>query len=470
MSYASETVTDSVYDFEVYDDYGVMPLAVPTDTVYHSISGRYTQWNDRISYNYGSYVLSSDFRYKYALAHQFDTYYYSDALPVWGFGVSGAGLGSVGDTVRIVTGGLGWTVQSYGQTTPRFFDFSNPSFYDMWAEIDYTGTYKKGNSFVSASATKRVQISPKFSEHPTGTFGYGGVDVSIYLEEPTELKSAGQTITDFDSYNGTVNQIRVFFIPDKSAIRAEDGSGYGSGTSGGSYMAVVSGRYSSDGFGQANGSDGYSLACNVFVSEGSGDSTSNMLGSLANSITNSTSKLSQQLNTGFTKVQNTLSQMSSDISTGFNNMIQSAKENTQNIITTISDKTKEIKDSIVELPEKIGNKILELFVPAPDDLTEYKDKWDELLSDRFGVVYESGTLILDTVQTITAQSASPTIEFPEVSYNFSGTPFTFGGYNVDVVPDGFEFFVDILKTLIDIVVTLAFVNGMRNKYDELIMR
>ena len=60
-----------------------------------------------------------------------------------------------------------------------------------------------------------------------------------------------------------------------------------------------------------------------------------------------------------------------------------------------------------------------------------------------------------------------TIEFPQASINLSGTPFTFGGYSVKIVPEGFGVLVTAIKSIVAIVCTVAFVNGMRKRYDEI---
>ncbi len=143
-------------------------------------------------------------------------------------------------------------------------------------------------------------------------------------------------------------------------------------------------------------------------------------------------------------------------------------------IVNVKDGVANVFNAITELPSKIWtvfeNGIKSLLVPSETDITAMKDKWDTLLSDRFGVVYESGALLIDIANSVSESSTTETITFPTVSYNFSGTDFTFGGYEVDVIPNGFEFLADILKGVIDIVCTLAFINAMRRKYDELMMR
>lgn len=143
-------------------------------------------------------------------------------------------------------------------------------------------------------------------------------------------------------------------------------------------------------------------------------------------------------------------------------------------IVNVGNGVTNVFNSILELPAKLWNLIetglKNLFVPSETAIAEMKDKWDTLLADRFGVVYESGALVIDIANSVSEASTSETITFPSVSYNFSGTDFTFGGYEVDVIPNGFEFLADILKGVLDIVCTLAFINAMRRKYDELMMR
>lgn len=139
--------------------------------------------------------------------------------------------------------------------------------------------------------------------------------------------------------------------------------------------------------------------------------------------------------------------------------------------SALGDKLTNVFNSIVELPQKLWNLISDglksLFVPSEESMTAYKDKWDELLASRFGAVYQVVNIMTDSWDGIMQADETDTIEFPQASINLSGTPFTFGGYNVKIVPDGFGVLVTAIKSIVAIVCTVAFVNGMRKRYDEI---
>lgn len=148
------------------------------------------------------------------------------------------------------------------------------------------------------------------------------------------------------------------------------------------------------------------------------------------------------------------------------------RDNLVNGFSDLKNGLSNIVSAITNLPIKIWNAIetglKNLFIPSEKDITDMKDKWDMLLADRFGAVYESGALITDFAGNFTEQGTQDTISMPAVTVNLAGADFTFGGYDVDIVPDGFGFLVEILKGVIDIVCTIAFVNSMKEKYDRLV--
>lgn len=136
----------------------------------------------------------------------------------------------------------------------------------------------------------------------------------------------------------------------------------------------------------------------------------------------------------------------------------------------ISDGFSNMIKGITELPQKlwdlIGEGLKSLFVPSEDDMTAYKDKWDELLSSRFGALYQVGDIMVNSIANIRESDVTNTITFPEATINLAGTEFSFGGYDVKVVPDGFETIVEICKKIISIACTFLFFNGLRKRYDE----
>ena len=128
----------------------------------------------------------------------------------------------------------------------------------------------------------------------------------------------------------------------------------------------------------------------------------------------------------------------------------------------------DLLDAIISLPEKLLDGIKGLFVPDADTMAAYQDRWFSLLASRFGAIYEAVMLIDEFGQSISDQAASGVVDFPIVTIDLAGTPFTFGGWRVDVVPDGFDLIFDALKLMIDIVATLAFVNGLRHRFEGIL--
>lgn len=138
------------------------------------------------------------------------------------------------------------------------------------------------------------------------------------------------------------------------------------------------------------------------------------------------------------------------------------------LLSDISGGIDSVVDGITGLPGKILDGITGLFVPSAEDMAGIKDKWDALLQKRFGAVYESIAIIDQWAQAFQDQGIQDTIHFPEVSIPLAGTDFVFGGWDIDVVPDGFGFLIEALKKFIDVACTLLFVNGMKNRYDKIL--
>lgn len=137
--------------------------------------------------------------------------------------------------------------------------------------------------------------------------------------------------------------------------------------------------------------------------------------------------------------------------------------------------------SIINLPETIWhhfeNGFKALFIPSESDIIELRDKFEALLDDRFGAVYDSSQIIDDFANTFVSQSQSAmidgegadgTVSFPDVTVNLAGADFTFGGYEVDLIPDKFSFIIDTLKMITNITCTLLFVNALKKRFVEVL--
>lgn len=150
------------------------------------------------------------------------------------------------------------------------------------------------------------------------------------------------------------------------------------------------------------------------------------------------------------------------------------ESSTGSFLSNILEWIKGIYNSIVELPTKIatfiGDKLKELFVPTQSQMRAYINSWDNLLAERFGAIYQVVQLLRDMFTSIidaASGDVQDTIEMPVVELEFSGVLYEFGGWEVDVVPDGFQFLADALKFALDCVCTVAFLGALRKKYDDL---
>ena len=138
-------------------------------------------------------------------------------------------------------------------------------------------------------------------------------------------------------------------------------------------------------------------------------------------------------------------------------------------IVNVKDGVLNVVNSIKELPAKIWQLISDglqsLFIPSEDAIVRMKDDWDALMSDRFGALYDCGSLLTDMFGTFQdSHGTQSSLEFPSVTVQLAGTPFTFGGWSVPVIPDRFKFLVTTLKLITNAVCTLAFLNSMKNRF------
>lgn len=130
-------------------------------------------------------------------------------------------------------------------------------------------------------------------------------------------------------------------------------------------------------------------------------------------------------------------------------------------------------NSIAELPQKIWSFIEDglksLFVPSEEFLISYKDKFNLMLEDKFGALYEVIEMIVSFVEELDmlAEDSASVLLFPDVTINLAGTDFTFGGYRVDIVPSGMEELIEALKYVIDVLATAYFINTLRKRYDRI---
>lgn len=151
-------------------------------------------------------------------------------------------------------------------------------------------------------------------------------------------------------------------------------------------------------------------------------------------------------------------------------------EQTNGLLQSIIGGITSIKDAIVNLPATIGNFIIDgiksLFVPTEEDLEEWKDKFDTFWFDHLGFIYQLPGYVVDLCKSIYNSVDAPhnTVEIPLFEVDFGEANFSFGGYDVDLVPEGFGGIVAVLKVIVNIVCTLAFVNVGLRYFERILSR
>ncbi len=137
-------------------------------------------------------------------------------------------------------------------------------------------------------------------------------------------------------------------------------------------------------------------------------------------------------------------------------------------ITNLGDR---IGQFFTQLKDNLINGIKDLFVPDEQFMTDYSDTWKSLLSDRLGAVYQVINVIDESWKTIRQSDLQDSIELPVVNIPLpEDNEFSFGGYTVRVVPEGFEFLGTTIKTVTSMVLVIMFIQGLRRKYDEVITK
>lgn len=129
-----------------------------------------------------------------------------------------------------------------------------------------------------------------------------------------------------------------------------------------------------------------------------------------------------------------------------------------------------LKDIPNKVSDAIGIKLEELFIPNVGRIEAIKAEFENELKDHFGILYDSVDLVDMVADTFVYRNTDSTITLPSVTIDLSGTPFTFGGYEVDVIPDGFEGLVDALRLVVNISCTWWFVLAMKKRLEEVLSK
>lgn len=188
-----------------------------------------------------------------------------------------------------------------------------------------------------------------------------------------------------------------------------------------------------------------------------------VIGDIFNAIINLPSNIASALSYLFNMVVDAVNSVGSAV-----NLVKSAVDSAKSAVNKVKTAVVDVKNTVFALCDRLLDGIKSLFIPTESDLTAYSDKWQSLLRNRFGALYECADLISSSVAEISDSVKVSMFQFPEVTLDFNGVPWKFGGWIVKPVPDGFTGVRDILSNVVSIVCTLAFLSGLKNRFERLL--
>lgn len=150
---------------------------------------------------------------------------------------------------------------------------------------------------------------------------------------------------------------------------------------------------------------------------------------------------------------------------GVNNKLESG-------FASLGEKLSNVFSAITDLPSKIWefieNGLKSLFIPDEEFMTDYKDRWESSLAEKLGAVWQASNVIFGAWDSVMEADEQDMITMPEVTIPLpSNESFSFGGFDVPIVPDGFDALVMAVKSIVGIGCTLMFINGLRKRYESI---
>lgn len=129
----------------------------------------------------------------------------------------------------------------------------------------------------------------------------------------------------------------------------------------------------------------------------------------------------------------------------------------------------ELKNNIIELPQKIGNAIKNLFVPPDGYFESLSRSFRAIAEDRFGALFTVVDTLDNFFTSFNANKTTEYIDIPVYTFDIMGYSFSFGGWRFRFIPDfpKIKEIVNTIKGFTNILITFAFINGLKSKYDEI---
>lgn len=194
--------------------------------------------------------------------------------------------------------------------------------------------------------------------------------------------------------------------------------------------------------------------------------------SIWDSIKNLPANIKTALTSLFDGLSSAISGFFDSLKTKLTNLFKGVTDGISNLYYSLAGRGEEgDSDYIPSLWQRIIDGIKGLFVPDEDYMSDYSDKWDSLLSQRLGAVYQVSDVLINSWKNVTDVDTQKTINIPKLEIPLpDNNKFVFGPYDVNIVPDGFSFLFDSIRLITSICIVVLVFNGLRRKYDEVVNR
>lgn len=129
-----------------------------------------------------------------------------------------------------------------------------------------------------------------------------------------------------------------------------------------------------------------------------------------------------------------------------------------------------VVSAIVSIPGQIWGFIesglKSLFVPDQQQIIDFNNAMDELLGDRLGALYQATSMVVNFLLDLGSYDQQGTIRFPGLDLSSFGIPFVMEPQDVQIVPESFNFVVDAIKLIVNILATLAVLNALKRRLER----
>lgn len=197
---------------------------------------------------------------------------------------------------------------------------------------------------------------------------------------------------------------------------------------------------------------------------------SNLISNFTSLISTLKTNLVNTFNSVGSSITSALSTVKDNIVTMKDNLVSNIVSLKDNVVSNIVS----LKDSLIARLDSIRDSIIAgitgLFVPDSAYLDNIYSRFNSILAARFGGLYEVGNYIFEFFGKLTVVSGSGVVTIPEVTVPLGSYSFSFGGYDVALVPQGTESFAETVKYVVDVVCTTSFFCMLYYKYRHIFSR